>query len=67
MITNLNTADGPRRTGRPGPGQHHAHTETPADLVPAAQNGPALPPPDESDMMSRVSRGRGRFLPRPPQ
>jgi hypothetical protein len=24
--------------------QHHAHTETPADLVPAAQNGPALPP-----------------------
>ncbi|KAJ6051180.1 hypothetical protein N7460_001714 [Penicillium canescens] len=61
MITNLNTADGPRRTGRPGPApRSHGNASR---LGSRGAEWSRSSSPDESDMMSRVSRGRGRPAP----
>ncbi|KAJ5769978.1 uncharacterized protein N7511_002029 [Penicillium nucicola] len=64
MITNLNTADGPRRTGRQGPPppppRSHGNAGKPGSRGAEWSRSSSS---DENDIMSRVSRGRGRPAP----
>ncbi|KAJ5295949.1 hypothetical protein PENANT_c001G05577 [Penicillium antarcticum] len=62
MITNLNTADGPRRTGRPAPPPPRSRGNAGRPGSRGAEWSRSSSD-DENDMMSRVSRGRGRPAP----